>query len=288
MRKLKFQKHANIVLLSSMIVSLFVLSEPLFAYDMNNTQEIEGGLVGSFLIDTLYFIEDLFNSLGVLVVPMALFVFLGFSVIHYNKLMIKSQSGKEEFSDPRVEARIGRKVQEIDEEFCPEEFKQKAAECFIIVQKALSNREIEDIRSFETDELFNVHDEEVRKRINHHEINMIEKIKISKTELMDFNIIENKDILNIKVEVAMRDYIIDDQTKQLLDGDKNKDVNSTYRMEFIRTHGVKTQKGKEVSVTNCSNCGAPTTVTESGKCNYCGSLVTSGNYSWVLNELVKI
>ena len=32
----------------------------------------------------------------------------------------------------------------------------------------------------------------------------------------------------------------------------------------------------------CPNCGAPTKITSSGKCEYCGSVITIGSHDWVL------
>jgi len=33
---------------------------------------------------------------------------------------------------------------------------------------------------------------------------------------------------------------------------------------------------------NCPNCGAPLEISSSGQCGYCNSVVTTGQYSWVL------
>ena len=38
----------------------------------------------------------------------------------------------------------------------------------------------------------------------------------------------------------------------------------------------------------CPNCGAPTQITSSGKCEYCGSIITKGEHSWALSNLERI
>ena len=35
----------------------------------------------------------------------------------------------------------------------------------------------------------------------------------------------------------------------------------------------------------CPNCGAPLTGTSFGKCEYCGSIVSTGVHDWVLSNL---
>ena len=37
----------------------------------------------------------------------------------------------------------------------------------------------------------------------------------------------------------------------------------------------------------CPNCGAPTEVTSAGQCEFCKSIITSGDYGWVLNHYGK-
>ena len=38
----------------------------------------------------------------------------------------------------------------------------------------------------------------------------------------------------------------------------------------------------------CPNCGAPTEITSSGQCPYCGSVVTNGEHDWVLTDIHSI
>mgnify|MGYP004458475247 FL=1 len=56
----------------------------------------------------------------------------------------------------------------------------------------------------------------------------------------------------------------------------------------MRKTGVKTKPGENtVNTTNCPNCGAPTKITSSGECEYCGSVITTGEYDWVLTGLER-
>ena len=99
----------------------------------------------------------------------------------------------------------------------------------------------------------------------------------------------NKDVLTVVLKSRMNDYIIDETTGKIVKGDKTTDRYSTYKLDFIRTTGEKTKPGSiEINTTNCPNCGAPTQITSSGKCEYCGSVITTGEHSWALSNLEKI
>ena len=60
-------------------------------------------------------------------------------------------------------------------------------------------------------------------------------------------------------------------------------------MKFMRTLGVKTKSGTdEMDGHNCPNCGAPLEISSTGTCEYCGSTVTTGLYSWVLSDFMTV
>ena len=57
-------------------------------------------------------------------------------------------------------------------------------------------------------------------------------------------------------------------------------------MEFIRKTGDKTSDS--INNVQCPNCGAETQITVSGKCEYCGSILTTGEHNWALSNLERI
>ena len=91
------------------------------------------------------------------------------------------------------------------------------------------------------------------------------------------------------MRVRMVDYIIDEKTKQVLKGDPNKDCFMKYLLTFTRKTGVKTDPAvSNMSTKSCPNCGAPTEITSSGQCEYCGSVITTGDYDWVLCNMLAV
>ena len=41
------------------------------------------------------------------------------------------------------------------------------------------------------------------------------------------------------------------------------------------------------SYSYCPNCGAPNQITSLGKCEYCGSTITTGKYVWILSNIER-
>lgn len=189
--------------------------------------------------------------------------------------------------EPEInEGLVEAKIKEIDELFNKEEFNQKAKMLFIKMQNAWMDRKWEEIRPFETDELFEQHQGQIEGYIRNKQINVMDRICVLYSKLYKFEQKGDKEVLQIVLKSRMADYIIDEDTKEIIKGDQNIERIKLYRLEFIRKSGVKTKPEESgLDTTNCPNCGAPTKVTSSGECDYCGSIITNGDFGWVLNNL---
>ena len=184
---------------------------------------------------------------------------------------------------------IESEVKAIDELFNKEEFISYAKDVFVKLQEAWTARDWNAVRVFETNELFDQHYKQLQGYINNKQINMLERICVKSARLADFKQSGDKDILSVHLSSKMIDYIINEETGKVIKGNRTTDRHSTYRLTFVRKTGVKTKAGTNViTTTNCPNCGAPTHITSAGECEYCGSVVVTGEYNWVLSNLEKI
>ncbi|MEG2621106.1 MAG: Tim44-like domain-containing protein [Bacilli bacterium] len=184
---------------------------------------------------------------------------------------------------------VDEKVRQIDPSFSKDAFISWTREVFIKIQQAWSSRNWKVIRPFESNELFSQHSTQLQEYIDNNKINMIEKIAVQYCSLREFKQDGDKEVIIVELHAVMRDYVIDATTKQVLEGDPNKDWNMKYLMTFNRKVGVKTNPGtSNKSTTNCPNCGAPTEITSAGQCSYCSSVITTGEHDWVLSNITSI
>ena len=186
------------------------------------------------------------------------------------------------------EKQIENKIQQIDPNFNKEEFVAWSKNLFIKLQQAWTDRDWETIRTFETESLFEQHKNQLQGYIDNNQINVMDRICVNYANLYNYREEGDKEILVVRLNSRMEDYIIDATTKEVLKGQKGLDKVNTYLLTFIRKKGVKTKAGTtEVNTTNCPNCGAPTKITSAGRCEYCGSVITTGEYNWVLSNLER-
>ena len=183
-------------------------------------------------------------------------------------------------------ASVAAQVQAIDPFFSADKFVGFAREVFMTIQAAWTAKDWKPIRPFESEALFNTHKQQLDEYIRLGKTNVVEKIGIKHCSLYSFSQDGDKEVLVVWLNAVMRDYVIDDATKQVLESDPNRDWYMKYEMVFSRKAGLKTDPGRKGnSITNCPNCGAPTEVTSSGQCSYCGSVITNGEHDWVLTDI---
>lgn len=177
-------------------------------------------------------------------------------------------------------------IKKIDPNFSEEKMLSYAKDLYVKMQNAWTARNWEPIRPFETESLFEQHKQQLQGYIDTNRINVVDRISVNYATIYKFRQEGDRDILEIALKATKKDYIIDATTKEVLEGNKNQDRITVYKMTFERKTGVLTQEGTNVvKTTNCPNCGAPTQIASAGKCEYCGSVITTGANSWALSGL---
>ena len=158
------------------------------------------------------------------------------------------------------EKQVEAKIKEVDPMFNKEEFIANAKSLFVKLQQAWTDRDWSVIRVFETNELFEQHKNQLQGYINNNQINVMDRICVNYANLYSFEQIGDKDILKVRLNSRMADYIIDATTKQVLRGDKTTERVNTYILTFVRKKGLQTKEGTEkINTTNCPNCGSTNT-----------------------------
>ena len=177
-------------------------------------------------------------------------------------------------------------ITKIDPNFSETRFMGWAKEVFITLQNSWSARQFDKCRPFEKEELFRQHQQQIQSYVNNGRINVIDRININNAHFFEYKRDNQYEYLTVFMKTRMIDYIKDEKTGQVLKGDPDKECYPRYLLTFMRKKGVLTDEAtSNKSTTNCPNCGAPTQITSSGQCEYCGSVITTGDYDWVLSDI---
>ncbi len=226
-----------------------------------------------------------YSSSGSFTMPEMIIFLVVVGIVIY-VTMKQNGDTKSDISTKDNTKQVATQIRQIDPMFSEDNFLAWTKEVFIKLQTAWTKKDWSIIRPFESNELFEQHNSQLQEFIERGRTNIVERINVTSATLYSFKQDGDKETLKVTLKAVMRDYIIDDSTKRVLEGNPNVDQYMTYRLTFIRKAGVKTKPGtNSKSTTNCPNCGAPTQITSAGKCEYCGSVITTGEHDWVLSNL---
>ncbi len=190
---------------------------------------------------------------------------------------------------PNCDDEITAAIQKNDQSFSKDKFIAWTKEVFIAMQMAWTARDWSKIRPFEKEELFRQHEMQLQEYINLGRINVMERINVNQAWMVNYERDSQYETLTVYMQTRMVDYIIDEKTKKVLKGNPNQDCFMNYLLTFMRKTGVLTDPAtSNHSTVSCPNCGAPCKVTSAGECQFCGSIITTGEHDWVLSNLDSV
>ena len=179
-------------------------------------------------------------------------------------------------------------IKQTDMDFNAEKFISWSKDVFITLQTAWTERDWEKIRAIEKEELFEQHNAQLQEYIRLGRINCIERINVNQAFLHRYVRDENFEHLTVCMDVRMIDYIIDEKSGKLLNGSKTADIYTTYLLTFIRRKGIKTTIIDGVIANSCPHCGAPVDSASAGRCEFCRSIIHTGEFNWVLADMQAV
>lgn len=177
-------------------------------------------------------------------------------------------------------------LKEKDPNFTPNDFITYVKRVYVDIQDAWSKRDLEPVRSVLHPNLYQQTQVQINKKIEDGIINYLERIAVNTAYLSGYRRDDDYEYMIVYLSAQMIDYQVKEKTGQILYGDKTTRWSLSYKMTFMRAADMVTPEAEEEENANmkCPNCGAPVEGTAFGKCEYCGSVVSSGKYGWVLSD----
>lgn len=179
-----------------------------------------------------------------------------------------------------------RRIRKLDPMFDEDRFLSQVKLVYLQLQSAWTEKDWNSVRNLESTSLYEQHLTQLQEHTRAKTTNVLERVRVEDSKIKDF--IENpegNDRIEVILSSTMRDYIRNDETGRVIEGDPTKDLFTVYRMVFLREHGAQTEiiKNSEVVSDHCPNCGAPLTIDSIDKCEYCQASLKHNPKDWVLD-----
>ncbi len=180
------------------------------------------------------------------------------------------------------------KLKAKDKNFSENKFLDDASNLYVRLQDAWTNRDLTPVRNKLSAELYAKSDRQIQNYIKNNQTNHVENVSVLNCEIIGCTNDGVNDIITVKTLARIVDYTTDDNTGNVIRGDRNREVFMTYHWTFIRSLDQTSRVAGESDGKHCPNCGAPVDLNQSAVCAYCGSVLESGSYDWVLSNIKGI
>ena len=167
-----------------------------------------------------------------------------------------------------------------DKEFSESKFKTYVDNVFIQLHLAVVTKELENVKHFLSDEVYNMYKQRVDNLTQKHLIQMYDEINVAQTEILNYNVDDKNMVIKVYILSRYLDYLMDEDGNYI-SGDT--DIRSE-RANYLKFK-KKINYEKTGSVRKCPGCGASVDVNASGKCAYCGTIYNLDDKDWILTEI---
>ena len=170
----------------------------------------------------------------------------------------------------------------LDPNFSAADMREKLANIYVQMQNGCTARNIEALRPYFTDVLYQQFDRQIKALIANRQINYVDRISVLDVNLRGFFQEGNEDHLVAELKTRVTDYTVNEDTGNLVSGSKTAEKFMTYEWDLSRPTGTATEQAGQTTERHCPNCGAPLSVNESAKCPYCDSVITFADHDWTI------
>ena len=170
----------------------------------------------------------------------------------------------------------------LDPNFSVSDMQEKLSNIYVQMQNGCTARNIESLRPYFTDALYQQFDRQIKSLIASHRINRVDRIAVLDVVLRGWFQEGGDDHLVALLKTRITDYIVDEDTGKVISGSDTAEKFMTYEWDLSRPTGTVTEQAGEVTERHCPNCGAPLSVNESAKCPYCDTVLTFQDHDWTI------
>ena len=170
----------------------------------------------------------------------------------------------------------------LDPNFSAADMREKLSNIYVQMQNGCTARNIEALRPYLTDALYQQFDRQLKALIANRQINYVERISVLDVNLRGYFQEGGEDHLVAELKTRITDYTVNEDTGALVSGSKTAEKFMTYEWDLSRPTGTATQQAGATTERHCPNCGAPLSVNESAKCPYCDSVITFADHDWTI------
>lgn len=178
------------------------------------------------------------------------------------------------------------KIKTLDPDFDETQITARVEQAFYIIKRAWSDHDMASARGFITDGIYQRYTIQFDIQKQHQRHRQLVDLSIDSCELVGIEADKSFETLHFKISSRVRHTTIcTTATEKAIKLPTF--TNTTEYLTYIRFPGVKTRLQPGLMEGICPNCGSPLLLSKFEQCQACNSLVTSGEYDWILAKITQ-
>lgn len=173
---------------------------------------------------------------------------------------------------------------EIDPDFSAEALCARAAKLYVQMQNGWTAKNIEFLRPFFDDAIFNQMEGILRQYVARGETNIVDRITVLDVTPIGFRQTDKEDHILLRLHTRITDYTIRDRDGRIVNGSSVNELLMTYQWDMSRPIWGTSGEMHSADRFTCPRCGAALSA-EDAYCPKCGSLIYQPSLDWVISEI---
>ncbi len=176
----------------------------------------------------------------------------------------------------------------LDPQFDETQFRERMANLYLMMQEEWHKRNIESLRPYFTDAFYNQSLRQIEQKVRDKQTPCTERVAVLEVTPRGFYQSAGMDHMVVTIRSRLIAYILNDETGEVISGDRHREKFMEYEWDLCRKSGTLTEAAAEVRSITCPHCAAALDINQTTVCPYCGSVVTVINEDWALNNIKGI
>lgn len=171
----------------------------------------------------------------------------------------------------------------IDREFSESFVTEKVSNIYYRIKTSFSDCVLEEVEPYLTPDYYAALSSQLEGMKSSKKLLFTERLTVLGCEIADIQHTENADFINLNLRVRIVEYYVDPKTNAYLSGNKNEEFRDV-KAVISRPAGLTTVIPKGTNSMSCPFCGAPANINKTTRCDYCGSVINTDCFNWLVTQ----
>ena len=173
----------------------------------------------------------------------------------------------------------------IDSGFDAAFFNSKLTNIFRRLKVCASDGKMEEMQPYLTEGFYEKVSSDISELAAKGKLIYTDRITVLGSQLIGFEQSDDFDFIFADIRCRIVEYVIDVKSKKKVSGDDSENF-VTYRVTFKRPKGTMTVRSSGLTAQNCPYCGATVNINRTTRCEYCGRILNTDVFDWLLDDSV--